>query len=107
MKLGRRPSFKMTSLTLVWQVQCPSIQVQKQSQFLIKNEVGPKAQLQGSKSDAGVTSPASQHPSPETVFFLIKKQAGPKAQPQNDKSNAGVTSPMSQHSIPETIIISR
>ena len=106
MKLGRRLSFKMTSPTLVWQVQCPSIQVQKQSYFPIKNEAGPKAQLQGDKSDAGVTSPVSQHPSPETLFFLFKNQAGPKAQLQGDKSNAGVTSPISQHPSSETITIS-
>ena len=60
MKLGRRPSFKMTSQTLVW----------KQTYFLIKNEAGPKAQLQGDKSNARVTSPTSQHPSPETNIIF-------------------------------------
>ena len=58
------------------------------------------------KSDAAVTSPFSQHSSPETIFFLIKNQAGPKAQPQKDKCNARLTNPMSQHPIPETIMIS-
>ena len=66
MKLGRRPSFQKTSSMLEWQVQRPSFQVQTQTQFLIRNEAGPKAQLQKDKSNAGVTSPTPQFPSPET-----------------------------------------
>ena len=91
MKLGRRPSFKMTSPMLGWQVQCPNIQVQKQEWFGIKNEAGPKAQLQNDKSNAALKSPMSQHASPDT--FLIWCWA----QLQNGKSNPGVTSPLSQH----------
>ena len=71
-----------------------------------KNEAALKAQLQNDKSDAGVASPASQQPSPETMCPLFKNQAGPKAQLQGAKSNAGVTSPISQHPSSETITIS-
>ena len=99
MKLGRRPSFKMTSPMLGWQVQCPNIQVQKQEWFGIKNEAGPKAQLQNDKSNAALKSPMSQHASPDT--FLIWGSA----QLQNDKSNPGVTSPLSQYASPEPILI--
>ena len=55
MKLCRRPSFKVTSPMLMWQVPSPNIQVQKQTSFVIKNEAGPKAQLQIDKFDARVT----------------------------------------------------
>ena len=73
---------------------------------LFKNQAGLKAQLQDDKSDAGVTSPVSQHPGPETMCPLFKNQAGPKAQLQGDKYNAEVTSAISQHPSPETNIIS-
>ena len=50
------------ALTLERQVQCPNMQVQKQSQFDIKNEAGPKAQLQHDKPDVScpMTSPMLQ-----------------------------------------------
>ena len=51
MKLGRKPSFTSPMLQHA-QVQCSYIQVQKQYWFLIKNEAGPKAQLQKDKSNA-------------------------------------------------------
>ena len=52
MKLGRRPSFKMTSPMLQWQVHFQNMQIQKQVYFNIKNEAGPKTQLQRGKSNA-------------------------------------------------------
>ena len=49
--------------------------------------------FQKDKSNAGVTSPMPQLPSPEANIFFIRNEAGPKTQPQKDKSKAGVTSP--------------
>ena len=107
MKLGRRPSFKLTSPTstikstsnmcsraarfykeltfrinaiarlfprlpraskMIEKVKCSDIQVQKQSWFLIKNEAGPKAQLQKDKSNA----PTSKSRNNNDVLLKMK-----------------------------------
>ena len=113
MKPGRRLSFKR-------QVQCSNIQVQKQSRFLIKNEAGPKAQLQKDKSSAPTsksrndndfllkmklgrrpsfkrTSPMLQHPSPETIMISYWRWSRAEGSASKDKSNAPTSKSRNNH----------
>ena len=160
MKLGRRPSFKMTSpvphhpspetmiicdyewswrtalktsslrphhpspetiMICHWewswaagpaykrQVQCPIIQVQRESEFVIRKEAGPKAQLQDDKSSAPSSKPGKNHNL--SIRLKLKdrlqnsKSKAPSSKSRNNHNLSLTTRPMPHHPSPETIII--
>ena len=113
MKLGRRPSFKRTTSMLQYpspetivifyyewswaegtaskgQVQCSNIQVQQQSwfqSFVIRNEVGPQAQLHKDKSNGPTSKSRNDND------LLLKMKLG------LNKSNAPTSESRSKHDL--------
>ena len=143
MKLGRRPSFKRTTSMLQYpspetivifyyewswaegtaskgQVQCSNIQVQQQSwfqSFVIRNEVGPQAQLHKDKSNGPTSKSRNDNDLLLKMKLGLNKSNAPTSESRSKydlllKMKLGRrpsfkrTSPMLQHPSPEQIIIS-